>query len=43
MRLDSSGNVAQTYLASNYDSSFLFALNLDPDGETFWTADLTPA
>jgi streptogramin lyase len=40
VRLNSSGNVTQTYLASNYDSSFLFALNLDPDGNTFWTADI---
>jgi len=36
-RLDSSGNVVQTYNASG-ESSW-FALNLDPDGTTFWSAD----
>jgi hypothetical protein len=40
VRLDASGNVVQTYLASSYGSTYLFALNLDPDGQTFWTADL---
>jgi hypothetical protein len=38
VRLDGSGAVVQTYTAPN-DSS-LFALNLDPDGTSFWTADL---
>ncbi|WP_270889597.1 post-COAP-1 domain-containing protein [Pedococcus sp. 5OH_020] len=37
-RLDSSGAVVQTYTAPN--DSFLFGLNLDPDGTTFWTADI---
>ena len=42
VRLDPSGNVVKTYPASDYGtSSFLFALNLDPDGKTFWTADYT--
>jgi hypothetical protein len=41
VRLDSSGSVVKTYPASDYDSSFLFALNLDPDGTTFWTADIS--
>ncbi len=40
VRLDSSGNVVKNYPASDYGSSFLFALNLDPDGKTFWTADI---
>lgn len=38
VRLDSSGAVTQTYTALN--ATTLFALNLDPDGTTFWTADL---
>ncbi len=38
-RLDGSGNVIQTYNASL--GSFLFALNLDPDNKTFWTADIS--
>jgi hypothetical protein len=37
--LDTSGNVLQTYPASNYGDSSLFAMNLDPDGTSFWTAD----
>jgi hypothetical protein len=37
VRLDSSGNVVQTYLSGNAD--LLFALNLDPDGTSFWTAE----
>jgi hypothetical protein len=41
VRLNSSGIVVQTYPASTYGSSFLFALNLDPDGTTFWTADIS--
>ncbi|MEJ2181965.1 MAG: PEP-CTERM sorting domain-containing protein [Nitrospirota bacterium] len=36
LRFDSSGNVAQTYLPG---SGLLFALNLDPDGTSFWTAE----
>jgi hypothetical protein len=41
-RLSSTGMVLQTYLDSslNPQPSKLFALNLDPDGTTFWTADL---
>ncbi len=37
VRLDPSGNVLQTY--SIPSSSSLFAMNLDPDGSTFWTGD----
>ena len=37
-RLDSAGAVQQTYPVAG--SSFLFALNLDPDGTSFWTADI---
>jgi hypothetical protein len=43
VRLDSSGSVVKNYLGSDYgydSSALLFALNLDPDGKTFWTADL---
>jgi hypothetical protein len=40
VRLDSTGAVIQTYPAATYGSSFLFALNLDPDGQSFWTADI---
>ncbi|HLK33019.1 MAG TPA: hypothetical protein VKT29_08005 [Terriglobales bacterium] len=44
VRLDASGNVAQTYLATslepNNESPALFGLALDPDGKSFWTADL---
>jgi hypothetical protein len=39
VRLDASGNVIQTYDAPGEDS--WFALNLDPDGTTFWSADFT--
>jgi hypothetical protein len=39
VRLNSSGAVVQTYLPSTPES-VLFALNLDPDGTSFWTADL---
>jgi hypothetical protein len=39
LRLDSSGKVVMNYPASEYESSYFFAINLDPDGETFWTAD----
>jgi uncharacterized protein (DUF2141 family) len=38
-RLDAAGNVIQTYDAPGEDS--WFALNLDPDGTTFWSADFT--
>jgi hypothetical protein len=44
VRLDSSGNIVQTYLASSLEPSnpspFLFALTLAPDGMSFWTADI---
>ncbi len=38
-RLDSTGALAQTYTLTG--SSLLFALNLDPDGTSFWTGDLS--
>jgi hypothetical protein len=48
--LDTSGNVAQTYLATSLEPGstctettpcpVIFALTLDPDGKSFWTADL---
>jgi len=38
VRLDASGNQIQTYSLPNTGN--LFALNLDPDGTSFWTADL---
>jgi hypothetical protein len=38
VRLDASGNQIQTY--SLPGTSLLFAINLDPDGTSFWTADL---
>jgi hypothetical protein len=48
--LDSSGNVAKTYLATSLEPGStctettpcpaLFGLTLDPDGKSFWTADL---
>jgi hypothetical protein len=37
-RLDNSGGVIKTYCLPG--TSVLFALNLDPDNKTFWTADL---
>jgi hypothetical protein len=37
-RLDSTGALVQTYTVPG--TSYLFALNLDPDGASFWTADL---
>jgi sugar lactone lactonase YvrE len=42
-RVSSGGTILQTYPASSMTppSGFLFALNLDPDGTTFWTGDLT--
>jgi hypothetical protein len=36
LRLDKSGRIAKTYLDN---SNLLFALNLDPDGTSFWTAE----
>ena len=36
-KLDNTGAVTKTYPNPN-PSDFLFALNLDPDGTTFWTA-----
>ena len=37
VRLDSSGNLVKTYTIPG--TSLLFAMNLDPDGTSFWTAD----
>jgi sugar lactone lactonase YvrE len=38
-RLAADGSLIQSYTATDYgETSFWFALNLDPDGETFWTA-----
>lgn len=37
VRLDSSGNVAQTYDVA--DQNGWFALNVDPDGTSFWSGD----
>jgi WD40 repeat protein len=37
LRLDSAGNVVKTYTIAG--TSLLFAINLDPDGTSFWTAD----
>jgi hypothetical protein len=41
-RLDSSGSVVQSYPASGFNppASFLFAMNLDPDGTSLWTGDI---
>jgi PEP-CTERM motif len=39
LRFDSSGNVIKTY--SIPGATTLFALNLDPDGVTAWTGDLS--
>lgn len=38
-RLNATGSVVQTYPAPP-NASLLFALNLDPDGTSFWTGDL---
>jgi outer membrane protein assembly factor BamB len=40
--LNADGTIAQTYLNSDFAPApgLLFALNLDPDGTSFWTADL---
>ena len=37
VRLKSDGSVAQTYTIAG--ANFLFSLNLDPDGTSFWTGD----
>jgi hypothetical protein len=37
VRLDATGNVIQTYDAAG--ENYWFALNLDPDGTSFWSAD----
>ncbi len=37
LRLDNAGNVVNTFTIPG--TSLLFAINLDPDGTTFWTAD----
>ena len=39
LRFDSSGNIIKTYTIPG--ASTLFALNLDPDGTTAWTGDLS--
>ncbi len=39
LRLDANGNVAQTYDQAGEDN--WFALNLDPDGTSFWSADFS--
>lgn len=43
VRLSSTGAILQTYPASGFTpaASVLFAMNLDPDGNTFWTGDLS--
>jgi hypothetical protein len=38
-RLDDTGNTIQTYTVSGTNN--FFALNLDPDGRSFWSGDLT--
>ena len=38
VHLDSSGNIIKTYTLSGGDN--LFALNLDPDGTSFWTGNI---
>ena len=40
LRLDDTGNVIQTYTAAGNTNNF-FALNLDPDGKSFWTGDIS--
>jgi hypothetical protein len=37
-RLSAGGTVLQTYPKDSAETSYLFAMNLDPDGQTFWTA-----
>ena len=39
LQFDSSGNIVKTYAIPG--AGTLFALNLDPDGTTFWTGDLS--
>ena len=39
-RVSAAGVVLQTYTAFSPSPGQLFALNLDPDGTTFWTGDL---
>jgi hypothetical protein len=39
LMLDASGNIMKTYTGFA-GASELFALNLDPDGKTFWTGDI---
>jgi hypothetical protein len=39
LRYDSSGNIIKTYTGFT-GTSELFALNLDPDGTSFWTGDI---
>jgi hypothetical protein len=41
LRLDQEGNTVQFYNAPNGRTDYLFALNLDPDGKSFWTAGLS--
>lgn len=42
-RLNPNGSVAQTYTTKSLgESGSLFALNLDPDGQSFWTASFSP-
>ena len=41
LRLDANGNVLQSYDAPGQDN--WFALNLDPDGKSFWSADFATA
>jgi hypothetical protein len=38
VRLDSAGNILQTYTIPS--SNTLFAMNLDPDNKSFWTGDI---
>jgi len=40
LRLNSSGAVTQTCTSFGGTPGTLFALNLDPDGTSFWTGDL---
>ena len=44
LRLDSSGNTVKTYVPNPVNPTpNVFALNLDPDGTSFWTADYNNA
>jgi len=38
VRLNSAGSVVQTYPLPATETSFFFAMNLDPNGTSFWTA-----